>query len=234
MIDVSRDLERIRDYLGGRLLEDDRRAFEHRLLADPELVREVELSLRLREGLERLRASGRIDFVRGPAPRRARFWAAGAAVAAAAAGVAVVWWVDPTLRSASVLTASIPAVVTNSNSGGAAVARFTFVALRGFASTPVLALPARGVVELRIAPATRSAGLVYRVTLERWMGAAPRSKIGSVAGLAPGPDGFVRCFADASRLQPGDYALQIAGGDEPGAAQTFNFTLRSDASPSSP
>ncbi len=234
MIDVGRDLERIRDYLGDHLPEDDRRAFEHRLLGDPNLVREVELSLRLREGLEQLRESHRIDFVPRRAPRRARLWAAGAAVAAAAAGIAVVWWVYPTLRPASVLSASVPAGAARSGSGGATVARFTFVAARGSTSTPVLALPARGLLELRVAPATRSAGRVYRVTLERLTGATARSRVGSVAGLASGPDGFVRCFADATRLQPGDYELQVTGGNEPGPAQTFSFTLRPDGSPSSP
>ncbi|HXY96819.1 MAG TPA: hypothetical protein VEH00_07570, partial [Steroidobacteraceae bacterium] len=69
MIDVERDFERMRDYADGRLADDERRTFEDRLLRDPELVREFEQTLRLREGLEQLKQQA--YFARS-APRPAR------------------------------------------------------------------------------------------------------------------------------------------------------------------
>jgi anti-sigma factor RsiW len=59
MIDVESDFQRMQDYVGGRLSDEEHRAFEERLVRDPELVREFEHSLRLREGLEQLREQRR-------------------------------------------------------------------------------------------------------------------------------------------------------------------------------
>ena len=227
---VSGDPERIRNYLGDRLPAEERRGFEDRLLGEPDLVREVELSLRLREGLEQLRERGRIDEVPSRAPRRVWVWVAGAA---AAAVVALVVWVFPATESASLLTASVPAGSASAGAHDSIVTRFTFIAARGFSSAPVLALPAHGVVELRVAPSIRSAG-VYRITLDRLASASPSLRVGSVVGLAPAADGFVSCFADASRLQPGDYVLQIAASGESSAPDTFTFTLSANVSGASP
>ncbi|MBV8909400.1 MAG: hypothetical protein JOZ89_01435, partial [Gammaproteobacteria bacterium] len=58
MIAAARDLELMQDYIVGRLSEDERRAFEYRLVREPALVRELEDSLQIREGLRQLRAQG--------------------------------------------------------------------------------------------------------------------------------------------------------------------------------
>jgi len=55
VIEVGHDFERMRDHAAGRLSEDEHQAFEERLLRDPGLVHEYEVSLRLTEGLEQLR-----------------------------------------------------------------------------------------------------------------------------------------------------------------------------------
>jgi len=59
--DAGRDVERMQDYMVGRLSDDEHRAFEDRLVRDPGLVREFEQSLRLSEGLHQLRAQGHFD-----------------------------------------------------------------------------------------------------------------------------------------------------------------------------
>src|SRR6267378_7672336 len=93
MIDVGRDFERMRDYVVGRLADDERRTFEDRLVRDPELVREFERSLRLREGLEHLRAQGYFEKSVQRA-RGFRIWPA-ALAAATIAGVALFLWLQP-------------------------------------------------------------------------------------------------------------------------------------------
>src|SRR5215469_2776524 len=93
MMDLGRDFERMRDYVVGRLPEDEYRAFEERLGRDPELVRELEQSLRLREGLAQLQEQG--YFARTPAAR-ARSWTWLPALAAAAVLALVMFlWVEP-------------------------------------------------------------------------------------------------------------------------------------------
>ena len=60
MVRAGRDYRTMQDYIVGRLSDDESHAFEDRLVNDPGLVRELEESIRLREGLQRLReqASG--------------------------------------------------------------------------------------------------------------------------------------------------------------------------------
>src|SRR5215472_4085896 len=94
MIDIDRDFERMRDYARGRMSDAERRAFEDRLTRDPELVREFEQTLRLREGLEQLK--DQVYFVK-PAhrpARRLRAWMP-ALAAAAVAALAIILWVQP-------------------------------------------------------------------------------------------------------------------------------------------
>src|SRR5215472_14357808 len=94
MIDLDHDFERMRDYVRGRLTENESQAFEDRLARDPELVREFEQTLRLREGLEQLK--DQVYFVK-PAPRpvRRRIVWMPALAAAAVAALAILLWVQP-------------------------------------------------------------------------------------------------------------------------------------------
>jgi hypothetical protein len=80
MIDVAREFERLRDYLVGRLPDDEVRDFEDRLVRDPELAREFEQSLRLHAGMQELRAQGYFA-VRTSRPSRLRMQLADRAVA---------------------------------------------------------------------------------------------------------------------------------------------------------
>jgi anti-sigma factor RsiW len=224
MIDVGRDLERMRDYVVGRMSDDERRAFEDRLVRDPELVREFEQSLRLREGLAQLQGQG--YFTRAAAPARAsRAWLPALATAAAIAGLAVILWVQPGAKPAPVLGASLGAVAA----GGAApsiTAHFTFVATRGELA-PDLALPSNGDIEFRAAPGARAPGSRYRVTLARENDSGSLVPVGVVEGLAPGPDGYVYSYAAAARLSPGRYQLRVdTESGQPGTGESFPFTLR--------
>jgi anti-sigma factor RsiW len=219
VIDVGRDLERIRDYVAGRLSDDEQQAFEDRLARDPGLVRELELSQRLREGLERLRERNQLNV-----PSRRGFprhwpWAAG--LAATVAVVALLLWVRPDDHQRVELMAS-------AGPSTAPAATFTFVAMRGPSTTTVLDLPADGVVELRASRPAESAGARYRMVLNRVDAGGGRVTVGDRSGLESGADGLVRVYTNAARLSPGDYELRLEADRRPGAAvEVFAFRLRS-------
>jgi anti-sigma factor RsiW len=219
VIDVGQDLERIRDYVAGRLSDDEHRAFEDRLARDPRLVRELELSQRLREGLERLRERDQLIV-----PTRREFprhwtWAAG--LEATIAVVALLLWVRPDdHQRLELMAATGPSV--------APAATFTFVAMRGPSTTTVLDLPADGVVELRASRPAGPAGAHYRVVLNRVDAAGGRVTVGDRGGLESGPDGLVRVYTDAARISPGDYELRLEADHHAAAVvEVFAFRLRS-------
>jgi len=223
MIDVERDFERMLDYAGGRLADDERRAFEDRLLRDPELVREFEQSLRLRDGLEQLKEQA--YFVKS-APRTARrslMWVP-ALAAAALAAVAIILWVQPQASSTGVLRAALgPSGATGA--APAVSAHFTFVSMRGSSSYD-LDRPAAGLIEFRASPPGRADGARYRLRLERMGQDGAPEPIGTLTGLALGADGYLHGYADASRLTAGRYLLRVeAAGQSAETALAFPFEL---------
>ena len=229
MIDVGRnfpsvhDFAAMQDYLVGRLSDDECRAFEDRLLRDPQLVAELEQSLRMREGLQQLRTQGNLGKRRsrriGP-----RTWLP-VLVAAACAGLALFLWVHRSAGPAPILLASLESR-TAANVAPSVAAHFTFVSVRG-GSTPDLDLPSAGLIEIRAAPAERSANARYRVTLARQDLGGPVQPVGDLAGLALSADGYVHCYADASRLPGGAYVLRIEPDTTPpGMVEVFPFNLR--------
>jgi hypothetical protein len=225
VIDAGRDLERMQDYMVGRLSDDEHRAFEDRLMRDPGLVREFEQSLRLTEGLHQLRAHGHFGQAASRA-RGPRIWLPLLA-AAAIAGLALFLWVQSRTGPSPVLTASL-------ESRTAGVTHFTFVAVRDN-STPDLDLPSGGVIEFRAAPATHVAASRYRMTLVQQDEEGSSKPVGAAAGLALSADGYVHGYADASRLGPGRYVLRIEPGAEtPGTTETFPFNLRARGVRSTP
>jgi hypothetical protein len=219
VIDVDSDLERMQDYVGGRLSEEEHRAFEERLLRDPALVREFEQSLRLRDGLEQLRAQGYFDE-HAPRPKALRAWLPALAAAAAVAVVALLVWVQRAPPPVAVLQASLAG-----NGLTAPIAHFTFVAMRS-GTAPELQLPPSGVVEFRAAPPLHDADAHYRMSLLRQSDVAGAKTLGSLERLTQGADGYVHGFADAAHLAPGLYTLRVEADAPRGSAATFPFSFR--------
>ena len=236
MISAGRDYERMQDYIVGRLSDDDSHTFEDRLVNDPGLVRELEQSLRLREGLQRLREQGYFGKAasRGPS---FRIWLP-ALVAAAAAGVALFLgvyrgtWVHRSTGPSPVLMASPESRIAGVEP--LIAAHFTFVSVRG-GSTPDLDLPSAGLIEFRAAPVSRTGVPRYRVALSRQSQGNALEPLGTVAGVALSTDGYVHGYADAARLKPGSYMLRIEpDAGVPGPADSFPFNLRARGAAPSP
>jgi hypothetical protein len=227
MIDVSSDPQRMRDYLGGRLSDEDQRKFEERLVRDPALVREIELSLRMRGGLERLRAGRELDAL--VAPGRRRDWRPAAGIAASlVAGIAVWWSLQPSHSGPSVLLAAVERADAARHPAAPLTAEFTLVIARGTSSVPTFELPGNGIVALRMRPASRAAGTGNRVALAEVGLATGPSPMGAIAGVRSGPDGLLTCYAVAARLHPGTYELRVEAEDPADASpSTYRFRLRS-------
>lgn len=220
MLDVSGELQRIRAYVVGRLSDEERERFEDRLVGDPELVRELERFLQLREGLEVVRSEG---YLTNAAPGRINFrlWRPVLA-AAVVAGLGLFLWLHNSSGTSPVLMASLDPRAA----GGAIAGQFTFVAVRG-STTPTLRLPPSGLIKFRARPATRVSR--YRLILDRYQ-AHSATLVDSIGGLTADADGYVQGYADASRLEAGDYVLRIAPDpDLAGSPESFPFTLRRSA-----
>jgi hypothetical protein len=231
MMDASGEMDRVRDYIVGRLSDEERRTFEERLVRDPELVREFEQALELGEGLKELQAQGYFikPLAKPAAKARARslgLWLP-AVAAAAIVGVVLFLW---TQRSAAPPGALLASPESTASTGTAAIAaQFTFVAMRG-ASTPDLDLPSAGLIEFRAAPGMHGAASRYRMTLLRNAESGPLQSLGVLSDLALGDDGYVHGYADAARLLPGSYVLRVDSGTAGGgASEEFAFTLRAGA-----
>jgi hypothetical protein len=224
VINADRDFATMRDFIVGRLSDDERRAFEDRLVRDPGLVRELERSLRMREGLQQLRTQGyfRKAASRG---RSLRIWVP-TLVAAAGAGLAVfLWWLSHVTGPSPILMPALDSRATASVTPLVA-ARFTFVSVRG-GSAPDLDLPSAGLIEIRAAPSMQQTVRRYRVTLIHQEERGFSEPIADVAGLARSTDGYVHCYADASRLTRGSYILRIQPDtDSEGMMEDFPFNLR--------
>jgi hypothetical protein len=221
----------VQDYVAGRLSDSEREAFEERLLNDSGLVRDLEESLRLREGLEVLRERKILEQLRHPRRRGVFVGARWAAVAAAVVIVVsgAVYLGERYLgeRSAPVVAASLGALRGGSSPALGVVGRYSFAAMREEASTPEIALPASGALELRALTAVTDASRAFDVTLSV-MRDQKASQIGMAEHVVPDTEGFVVIYVDASRLEPGDYGLSVEplGAGKEAAGERFAFRLR--------
>jgi hypothetical protein len=233
MTDPMSNAVAVRDYVAGRLSDAARQAFEERLLLDARLVREVEASLRLREGLEMLREQGVLGELRRPQRRALRMRFVRAAVAAAVVGALIVvasQLLYPGTHSPPVVAASIATLRGDSSAPPRVIGRYSFAAMRGAASTPELPVPKEGALEVRALTARADTPRTFKVTL---VGVRDTTTpvVGVVEHVAPDADGFIAVYADVAQLQPGAYALVVEpeGISDPTAGSRFAFKLKRSA-----
>jgi hypothetical protein len=226
MMDVRLDPERIMDYLDGRLSEEEDRAFGDRLIRDPQLVRELERTVQLREGLRALEARGHFRNAATTVQRRRIGWPALAAAATVAAIGLFLWVGLRSERPNALITVLSAAVTAPAN----VTARFTFVATRGGVA-PVLNLPREGFIEFRAAPGSAGSSTSYNVSLQRAEASGAPEPLGFVSQVDSAADGYLHLYADATRLQPGRYLLRTQPrGAEGAESKDFPFTLQDTSS----
>jgi hypothetical protein len=222
-------------YLAGQLSDAERAAFEVRLKENPEVLREVEATARLKVGLARLRERGELDELLAP-PAWTGKWLM---LATAAALVMVVMGVMlsrfyPGQSQRPILAASIDSLVDTQ--GGVLPVRSTLAVFRKRAATDdaVIESASAGAVELRVLPETLVESRRYRVSLARMSDDRALEPVASIDGLRPAADGFVTMFIDASQLASGRYRLDVSGevpDSNAGVTDTFLIRVRPSPAP---
>ena len=87
--------------------------------------------------------------------------------------------------------------------------------------------PTPQAIELRVLPEYEAQPARYQVTLSRIADDDSLTTVGTVGGLAPDDEGFVRLYFDSMRLSKGRYQLTIGGDAGTSAANAVSrFKIR--------
>ncbi|MEJ0037509.1 MAG: hypothetical protein WDO68_15770 [Gammaproteobacteria bacterium] len=215
-------------YLADQLSPAEAEAFEAYYTEHPSAVREIEYTLRLKEGLATLRDRQQLDALMKA--RRWR-WALPLSVAAAVAGAALGTWTwYGAGSSAPVAAGTIEALLENGKATLPLGGKYMLVRVRSAEQVPLeIPLPAaHSAVELQVLPAGGAAAGPYRLVLERHPVEGKPKPVAEVAGLMPGSDGLVAAWLDSERIQPGQYTVELSSerGESAAPAERFVIELR--------
>lgn len=199
-------------YLADQLSDAERAEFESALIEDPDVVRELEATARLKVGLQRLRETGELRPLLEPAPfyRQPVWLAAAASIAVAAIGLTLVR-LDLTTPETT-LAASATALVDSTGHALSVGSTHPIFRARAENYDAEITLPATPqAIELHVLPEVVSSTASYRVALLRVGDDRTTEPVAEVSGLQPTADGFLTVFADSTRLRPGRYQLTVVG-----------------------
>jgi hypothetical protein len=222
-------------YLSDQLSEADEAAFEAYCVQHPEIFREVESMLRMREGLAVLRDRDQLQSL----IHHSR-WRSPMVAAAAAALLCVVvglWiWRPSAPQRPHVLGAS-PMAFANEAGRPLAISG-SYLLLRSREPSPgveVLLSPARSAIQIRILPSQYDPTARYRVTLERVTSGIGGDFVQESAGLRATADRYVTVYVDSGSLQAGDYRLSLTEqASEPRSEEPDIFPIRIRQTPTRP
>lgn len=217
-------------YLAGQLSTAELQAYEQYLLENPDAVRELEATARMKVGLASLRDAGQLEKLLRASPTLRSRWPALAA-AAALIVIAVGLWRGVDAPRDTILAATQSQLVDRS--GKALVRGASYALLRTRSSSllgssaydAVVELPPTPrAIELRVRP--EALAPVYGVALSRIRPDASVIQVGNVSELEARSDGFVSLYVDSSRLEAGPYLLVITPADDRDAASASAFRVR--------
>jgi hypothetical protein len=211
-----RDHQVIERYLSGGLAADEEQAFEEAYLVDPEILNELQLAERLREGLRDLNAAGGIETPQ----RKTRLsswmsspqYAAAASVLLAATLVfAGVLYYESAARDRFVASSAVTRLVP-------------LVAVRG-ADANVISTPAEDEwIVLLIDPGFTDYD-TYRAVLER-RDANVAEPIWSRADMRPTYEDMIAVGLAGGLLRPGEYDIRLEGRMDEWPAERFDEISR--------
>jgi hypothetical protein len=214
-------------YLAGELSDLEAASFEARVAQEPELYRDIELRLQLREGLAVLQAKGELEPLLGSRRRTVRI---GLAIAASiiALLIGIVWFFRMSTHAEIVILASSAAELLDANSKPLPIAaRYVLVRTRGTEQRNDVPLPpSRSTIELALLPSSMDARARYRISLKMQKSGAPAKPVGEIRGVAADADGYLDIFVDSSHLSPGTYEIASqTEGNELVSASTISFVV---------
>ncbi len=214
-------------YLADQLSPEEADAFEAYYTQHPSMVREIEYTLRLKEGLATLRDRQELD---GLMRARRWRWALPLSVAAAIAGAALGTWTwYGSSTAAPVAAGSLEALVPNGQATLPLGGKYMLVRVRGAEAPLSIPLPEQhSALELQVFPADGTAAAPYRLVLRQQRAGGEPKSVADVAGLVPGPDGLVSAWIDSERIERGQYTVELASeaGDSAAPAERFIIELK--------
>lgn len=201
----TRQSDIVERYLQGKLTADEEQAFEEAYLADPELLDEVELVERLREGLRRHGAAVPPGPVRAPLRR----WPAVLASPRYAAAASVLLLVS--LASSAVLLVQNAELRSGAPAAAGSAARvLPLVNVRGNAGVNVVPPPSGGQITVFMIDPGFTDYDRYRAILTR-ADRPSNEPLLAIDGLQRTYEDFVAFSVPASLLAPGDYEIALLG-----------------------
>jgi hypothetical protein len=212
-------------YLADQLGENERSAFEAQLVSDPDLLREVEATARLKAGLQKLRDTGQLDALVAERSRTPLFFAAAAAVAVLVLGITLMRW--NTDGGAPMLAASLSSLVDPSGHPLPIGNTYAVYRTRASAYDAEITLPAsQQAIELRVQPSSVDLKNSYRASLSLVRENGGSEPTASIADLAPASDKFITLFVDSAQLIPGEYRLVVSREEDGRSAEGESFSIR--------
>lgn len=211
-------------YLAGQLSPAELRAYEQHLLENPDAVRELEATARMKVGLANLRETGQLEKLLRARPALRSRWPALAATAALIV-IAIGLWRSVDVPRDATLVAAASELVDRSGRPLASGSSYALLRTRSSAYDAVIELPPEPrAIELRVRP--EAVAPVYSVALSQIRSDGSVTQIGSVSELEAQPDGFVRLYVDSSRLEAGPHLLVITPTQDRAATSTSAFRVK--------
>jgi anti-sigma factor RsiW len=211
-------------YLAGQLPPAEREAFERDLPENAELRDQIELFLKLKEGLARLSERGELAALLRKPARPSWLPYATAATVTMLFLAALAWLYRPGAPS-NVLAMSPQQFVAADHPPPAIGASDVLARLRD--GVAVTELKRAGVIELRVVASVPS--VRYRAQVRARGGVTGGRILGQLDTGPSGPDGYVTFYLDSGQLAPGDYEISLSplmtASPEP-PADRFSIRLR--------
>jgi hypothetical protein len=211
-------------YLAGQLSPTELQAYEQHLLEDPDAVRELEATARMKVGLASLRDGGHLERLLRAPTRTGWRWPALAAVAALVV-LAIGLWREAEIPRDTTLVAAANELMDRSGRPLTAGSSYALLRTRSSTSDAVIELPPEPhAIELRVLP--EAVASVYSVALSQIRPDGSVIEIGSVSEIEARPDGFVHLYVDSSRLEVGPHLVVIAPAQDRAATSTSAFRVK--------
>jgi hypothetical protein len=211
-------------YLAGQLSPAELQAYEQHLLENPDAVRELEATARMKVAMASLRDSGQLEKLLRARPALRSRWPALAA-AAALIVLAIGLWRGVDAPPDGMLVATATELVDRSGRPLVSGSSYALLRTRSSAYDAVIELPPEPrAIELRVRPEVPAPA--YSVALSRVHPDASVAQVGNVSELQAEADGFVRLYVDSSRLESGVYLVVITPARDRTAAATSAFRVK--------